>query len=348
MNTANPDSDQRPMNAAVALGVGVAANVVLNTKLLEPLVTKLDQWIAEGIQQFQRWSQDQSDLAAQRHKHESLEDRIWNALVANKFKVAAGGIAIAGITVKWSQIIEFIRKYAPDSCSECLRKVINLRSQIETIINSPAFLTANVAVSLTIAAYGLYIAYGASQQLKELGKVTFEPVKRNFDEAISNLIAAIQSSNISAARIRAAFTRLELANITAQDKLQSTIRQVIYHHNKALKRKDRVDLAGHVALGASICLGVGALYSGAQAVKEAGTALAIAKATLVNQSAALSFLFLTSYGTCKFGSRRCQLVIDKCEELQTEAKETMQHITQAHTNAKEELEVLLERTQIHN
>ena len=68
-----------------------AANVVLNTKLLVPLVIKLDQWIMEGIQQFQRWSEDQNDLAAQRYNHESLEDRIWNTVVANKFKVGAGG-----------------------------------------------------------------------------------------------------------------------------------------------------------------------------------------------------------------------------------------------------------------
>ena len=77
-------------------------------------------------------------------------------------------------------------------------------------------------------------------------------------------------------------------------------------------------------------------------------ALGIAKTTSTSQSAALSFLFLASYGSCKFGSRQCQLVIDKCEELQKEAKETMQYITDSHINANEELGFLLEKTEIRN
>ena len=348
MSSTDPALSQKAIAAVTAFGAGVAANVVLNSELLRPLITRVDEWINEGMRLFQDWTQDQNDLASRRYNHTSLDDRIWSALLNHRCKVVASGLVLGGITFKWQQIIEFIKKVAPGSWAEGLEKMLQLRNQLEIIINSPAAFTAGVVVALATVAYGLHIAYGASQQLKELKTISFQPVMHAFDDALNQFIASIQSANASAARVNAAFSRFEQAAIVTQDKLTSTIRQVTYHHNKALKMKDRAKLVGHIAAAAGAVCGAGAICSGIKAAQGGLTVLAAAKVALSTKSAALSFLFLAGCGSCEYGSHRCQLVIEKCEELQQEAKEMLLTIRTSFMNTKEEMEVLLERVEIRN
>ncbi|CAF3955798.1 unnamed protein product [Rotaria sp. Silwood1] len=348
MGAANPDSDQRVINAIAALGAGVAANVALNSKLLRPLITKVDEWIHEGIKLFQDWAQEQNDLRSRRYNHISPEDRFWNALCSHRYKVTAGGLAIGGIVFEWDKIIKCISKLAPKGWAQGLERMLQLRSQFEIIINSPAAVTASVVVALTTVAYGLYVAHGASQQLKELKAVSFQPVKDDFDQALNQLTDTLRSPNASAARVKAAFSHLELAVIAAQERLTSTIRQVTYHHNEALKMKDRAKLVGHLALAMSTLYGAGALFSGVKAAQGGAGVLMATKAALSTKSALLSFLFLAGCASCEYGSHQCQLVIDKCEELQKEAKEMIMTITKSHIKTKENMEVLLEGLEICN
>lgn len=348
MDDANLDSTQANINVVTALGAGVAANVLLNSKLLQPLIDKVDEWIIQGIQLCEDWVSKNINLVCRRHSHISLENRIWKALKNNRKKVTTGGFAMAGITYTWKEIIQFFSKLAPEGSTLCLEKMADLRIQLDTIINSPAAITASAAAALATVAYGMHIAYGASQQLKELNEVSFLPVKNQFDQALNKLTASLQSPNASAARINAAFKRLELAATIAHGQLKLTRSQLAFHHNAALEKKDRVDLVKHTAIAATAAFGLGALYSGVKAAQGGAAIIAAAKVTLSTKSATLSFLFLVGCGSCMYGSHQCQLVIDKCEELEKEAQKVQETITASWIDTKENMEVLLERMQISN
>ncbi|CAF2079719.1 unnamed protein product [Rotaria magnacalcarata] len=291
---------------------------------------------------FEDWNQEQNDLHSRRLQHTSVEGCIWNALVNQREKVVASGLVIGGVTYKWHQIIQFIRKLAPNGCALGLEKILHLRSQLEIIINSPAIVTANVVGALSTVAYGLYVANGASQYLKELKTVSFKTVMDDFDKAVDKFTVSLQSTNGSAAKVSATFARLEQAVIVAQAKLTSTIRQVTYDHNEALKMKDRAKLVGHVALAASAFSIAGAIFSGVKAVQAGTAVLTATKVALSTKPAGLSFLLFAGYGACEYGSHQCQLVIDKCEQLQNEAKDTQMVIRNTHIQTKEDVEVLLE------
>ncbi|CAF1302186.1 unnamed protein product [Rotaria magnacalcarata] len=234
---------------------------------------------------FEDWNQEQNDLHSRRLQHTSIEGCIWNALVNQREKVVASGLVIGGVTYKWHQIIQFIRKLAPNGCALGLEKILHLRSQLEIIINSPAIVTANVVGALSTVAYGLYVANGASQYLKELKTVSFKTVMDDFDKAVDKFTVSLQSTNGSAAKVSATFARLEQAVIVAQAKLTSTIRQVTYDHNEALKMKDRAKLVGHVALAASAFSIAGAIFSGVKAVQAGTAVLTATKVALSTKSA---------------------------------------------------------------
>ena len=321
LNTESRSTNQQIFNTVAAVGTGAVAYAALNSEVLRPLISKVDQWIVECVRMFQNWFEGEENLASQRHSHISPGDRFWNFLKNHEMKIKIGGIMIGGINYGFNDIIQFIKNHAPDKISQMLEKMINMRNKLDIIINSPAVVSAGIVAGLCTIAYGLYIAYGASQQLKKLNKISFEPVMDGFQKALDEFTTSFSAANGNKIRIKTAFSCLELSVMRTQAKLKSTIREVTYQHKQALEMKDRVKLVRNIALAVSTVALGGAIGAGAKAMQGGAGMLAAARVGLCSTSAKFSFLFISGWAACEFGSSQCQLVIDKCEELQKEGSD---------------------------
>lgn len=330
MQANNPD--EAIFNTAIACGAGAAAYV-----FLPPLIARVEEWIRQGIED----AKTANELADQRHDHVGADGHVWNVLLNSPIKLGIGGLMIGGATVlPWDKIAGFIGKYAP-KIANGLTKLINLRSKLDLILNSNIGISTGVGAALVTIAYGLYIAHGAGQQLKKLNKISFDEVRDNFNTALDELTDRLNEPNPSKARIEGAFHRLELRAAQAEAMLTNAIREAKYQHGKALKMQGRAKLVRNFALFAAAPAAVGAAAAGAGALGAGTGLIAAAKATI--PSAVITGLFFCGAASCQYGSRQCQLVIDKCEALQKEAKDLKDLMTEKYIRAKEEMKVKLEQ-----